>query len=129
MSAPRHRLVRDAASRGTYAPLYRHLPARAGAGSRWRASFAKIGRILDFILPASARLHRPWWLEPTREEGHGHAPARQASGWKTREVSLDAQAPTFERARGEPAPHDTPDVRRPLDPDEFWPRDTRRFLA
>ena len=40
MAAPRAQLVREAASRGKYAPLYRHLSAMSG--SERRATFANI---------------------------------------------------------------------------------------
>ena len=119
MATARPRLVQEAASRGKYAPLYRHLSARTG--SRWRASFAEIERILDFVLPDSARLYRPWWSNPKRDGGHSHALAWQAAGWKTREVDLDAETLTFERVGGEQAPPDTQKTRKPFDLDEFWP--------
>ena len=119
MATPRRRLVQEAASRSKYAPLYRHLCSRSG--SHWRASFAEIERILDFVLPDSARLYRPWWSNPKRDGGHSHALAWQAAGWKTREVDLDAEALTFERVGGEKAAPDAPNVRKPFDLDEFWP--------
>ncbi len=119
MATPRYRLVQEAASRGKYAPLYRHLSARTG--SRWRASFAEIERILDFVLPDSARLYRPWWSNPKRDGGHSHALAWQAAGWKTSAVDLDAETLTFERVGDEKPAPDTANVRKPFDLDEFWP--------
>ena len=58
MTLKRKQLVQEAASRGKYAPLYRHLAAKAGPD--WRVSFEEIEIILGFELPASARLYRPW---------------------------------------------------------------------
>ena len=55
----REGLVRDAAARDKYAPLYRHLSARSEA--EWRASFDEVEAILGFRLPDSARLYRPGW--------------------------------------------------------------------
>ncbi len=59
MAANRDRLIREAASRGKYAPLYRHLAAKTGPD--WRVSFEEIEALLGFELPVSARLYRPWW--------------------------------------------------------------------
>ena len=98
MVRPRQQLIRQAAARGKYAPLYRHLAAMAG--SEWRSSFSEIEAILGFELPAAARLHRPWWTNQDREGGHNHALAWQAAGWKTARVDLEAETLVFEREGG-----------------------------
>ena len=95
MAATRDRLVREAAARGKYAPLYRHLCALAGPD--WRASFAEVEAVLGFRLPDSARLHRPWWANSAKGNGHSHALAWQAAGWKTGKVDLDAETLVFAR--------------------------------
>ena len=79
MALDRERLVQDAASRGEYAPLYRHLAALGE--SDWRVSFAELEAILGFELPASARLYRPWWSNQKRGAGHSHALSWHAAGW------------------------------------------------
>lgn len=99
MSAVRDRLVREAAARGKYAPLYRHLLAMAG--SDWSTSFAEIEAVLGFRLPDSARLHRPWWANSAKGNGHSHALAWQAAGWKTGEVDLDAETLVFARTESD----------------------------
>ncbi len=119
MASSQYRLVQEAASRSKYAPLYRHLLAMTGA--RWRVSFAEIERILDFVLPVSARLYRPWWSNPKRNVGHSHALAWQAAGWKTRDVDLDSETLTFERVEDITPACDIQKVRQPFDLDEFWP--------
>lgn len=117
--AYRGRLVRQAAARGKYAPLYRYLSVRSGA--LWRASFSEIEAILGFALPDSARLYRPWWANQKQGGGHSHALAWQAAGWKTREVDLEAEALVFARADRKPAGITVPARRKTFDIDEFWP--------
>ena len=95
MSATRDRLVREAAARGKYAPLYRHLLAKSGPD--WRTSFAEVEAVLGFRLPDSARLHRPWWANSAKGNGHSHALAWQAAGWKTGRIDLDAETLVFAR--------------------------------
>ncbi len=118
-------LVRKVASRGKYAPLYRHLSELAEP--RWRASFVEIETILGFSLPDSARIHRPWWANPGAGGGHSHALAWQAAGWRTRLVDLGAEELVFERIEGTSVSAATPRV-PPVDellpPRDFgpWPQ-------
>ena len=99
----RDQLVKAAASRGKYSPLYAYLLS-ARQQAEWRVSFGELEAILGFPLPASARLHRPWWSNETKGGGHSHALAWQAAGWKTREVDLVGETLVFVRARqAEPA--------------------------
>ena len=120
MSETRDRLVREAAARGKYAPLYRHLLAMAGPD--WRTSFMEVEAVLGFRLPDSARLHRPWWANSAKGNGHSHALAWQAAGWKTGEVDLDAETLMFAR-EDEPAERPAEAVRkkRTFDIDRDWP--------
>lgn len=90
MATVRDRLVREAAARGKYAPLYRHLSGLAGPD--WRTSFAEVEALLGFGLPDSARLHRPWWANSAKGNGHSHALAWQAAGWKTEQVDRSSSA-------------------------------------
>ncbi len=115
----REELVRDAAARGKYAPLYRHLSARSEA--EWRASFGEVEAILGFRLPDSARLYRPWWSNRRKGGGHGHALAWQAAGWRTGAIDLEAETLVFRRAEDAPAQAGQPPRGRRFDVDEFWP--------
>ena len=119
MSAVRDRLVREAAARGKYAPLYRHLSALAGTD--WPASFAELESILGFKLPASARLYRPWWSNQKRSAGHSHALAWYAAGWKTRAVDLEAETLVFERVQATSDEAEATSPGRPFDLDQVWP--------
>ena len=110
MTATRDQLVHDAAARGKYASLYRHLLS-ARREPEWRTTFGEIEAILGFRLPDSARLYRPWWSNSKHGSGHSHALAWQAAGWRTREVDIEAETLVF--ARGEGAPESAgPPVRR-----------------
>ncbi len=127
MSRTRARLVREAAARGKYAPLYTHLSVRAGR--EWRATFAEIERILGFRLPPSARLHRPWWSNPGRGGGpQPRALAWSAAGWRTGSVDLEAETLVFSRI-GRPTNRDRdpsseqPPRRRFTVDDIFTPHD------
>ena len=115
----REGLVRDAAARGKYAPLYRHLSARSEA--EWRASFDEVEAVLGFRLPDSARLYRPWWSNQGKGGGHSHALAWQAAGWRTSAIDLEAETLVFRRAEDAPARAGKPPRGRRFDIDEFWP--------
>jgi hypothetical protein len=88
----RQALVLEAAKRGKYAPLFRHLTARDT--SSWTTSFAELEAILGFSLPNSARLYRPWWANDAKS-GHSQAMAWTAAGWKTASVDLEGETLTF----------------------------------
>lgn len=119
MPQNRQQLVQNAASRGKYAPLYRHLIAMGG--SDWRASFAELEAILGFDLPVSARLYRPWWSNQKRGSGHSHALAWHAAGWKTRAVDLEAETLVFERVEETTGGAGARPEKGRFDLDEFWP--------
>ncbi len=102
MATDRERLMRKAAARGKYAPLYRHLLSLRPE-TEWRAGFGEVERILGFRLPDSARLHRPWWANSRKGSGHSHALAWQAAGWRTARVDLEAETLVFEREAEAPA--------------------------
>jgi len=115
----RNRLVREAAARGKYSPLYRHLTALTGPA--WRVTFSEIEVILGFGLPDSARLYRPWWSNPKRDAGHSHALAWQAAGWKTRAVDLESEALVFERVEAPSDEVEAGPAGAAFDLDEVWP--------
>ena len=94
MVTDRERLQREAAARGKYAPLYRHL-LWLWPETEWRAGFGEVERVLGFRLPDSARLHRPWWANSRKGSGHSHALAWQAAGWRTAQVDLEAETLLF----------------------------------
>ena len=89
MTTDRNRKYQEMASRGKYHRLYRHLcnlPSR-----EWRTTFREIESIIGFELPASARLHRPWWENQRGGNGHSQALAWSVAGWETAEVDMDAE--------------------------------------
>ncbi len=119
MSQVRKKLVLEAAARGKYAPLYRHLAAMSA--TEWRVAFAELEAILGFELPVSARLYRPWWSNQKRGAGHSHALAWYAAGWKTRAVDLEAETLVFERVNAARDEVREASPRSSFDLDELWP--------
>ncbi len=101
MATDRERLMREAAARGKYAPLYRHLLSLRSM-TEWRTGFGALERVLGFRLPDSARLHRPWWANSRKGSGHSHTLAWQAAGWRTARVDLEAETLAFERDAAQP---------------------------
>lgn len=95
VSLKRRELLRQAAERGKYAPLYRHLTRLPG--HEWRTTFAEIEKILGFKLPDSARIHRPWWANQGEQGGHSHALAWETAGWKTSQVKMADERLVFVR--------------------------------
>ena len=111
MVTDREQRYREMAMRGKYRRLYVHL---CGLRSReWSASFAEVEAVLDFRLPPSARMHRPWWANQSRGNGHSHALAWTTAGWETAQVEMEAETLLFRRKHVEPV------ADRTLD--EFWP--------
>jgi hypothetical protein len=91
----RHDLLRQTAQRGKYAPLYRHLVELSDA--EWPTNFQEIERVLGFMLPDSARVHRPWWANQGDRGGHSHALAWEMAGWKTSQVNMPSEKLVFIR--------------------------------
>ena len=120
MTATRDRLVRDAAARGKYSALFRHLLS-AHPEPEWRTTFGEVEAILGFRLPDSARLHRPWWANSKHGSGHSHALAWQAAGWSTREVNIEAETLVFARGEGAPESAVSPARRRRFSIREILP--------
>jgi len=107
----REKEYRQMAARSKYQRLYTHL---CGLAAReWRTTFSEIESIIGFELPASARLHRPWWSNQAGGNGHSQALSWGASGWETAEVNMDAETLLLRRKT-------TETVRRPS-LDEAWP--------
>ena len=98
--------------RGKYRRLYTHL---CGLPTQeWRTSFREIESIIGFDLPASARLHRPWWANQSSGNGHSQAIAWSVAGWETAEVDMEAETLLLRRRKRMKA------VRK-HDLDEVWP--------
>ena len=93
MNQKRIELLRRAAERGKYSPLFAHLSSLTQ--DRWATSFGEIEKILGFELPDSAHIHRPWWANTGAKAGHSQALAWNMAGWKTAEVSQENQTVVF----------------------------------
>ena len=112
MTVDREKKYQEMATRGKYRNLYAHLLGRSG--QEWRATFAEIESILGIELPASARLHRPWWSNQKGGNGHSQSLAWTVAGWETAEVDIDAETLLLRR-KNVPGPD------RKLSLDEWWP--------
>lgn len=112
MVVDRNQKYREMAVRGKYQRLYTHLLVHQA--QEWRTSFSEIESIIGFELPASARIHRPWWANQKSTSGHSQALAWNIAGWETAEVDLESETLTFRRRRRQEA-----DRRPSLD--EVWP--------
>ena len=111
MALNREQMYRQMAARSKYQRLYTHLCVLIG--QEWRTSFGEIESIIGFELPASARLHRPWWSNQAGGNGHSQALSWSAAGWETAEVDMDAETLLLRRKPTE--------VVRRLTLDEAWP--------
>ena len=119
MAIDREQKHREMAGRGKYQGLYRHL-----CGLRvqeWRTSFGEIESIIGFELPASARLHRPWWANQGNGNGHSQALAWDAAGWETAEVDMNAEVLTLRRKGDETSPRFNLDEVLPVHDPGGWP--------
>ena len=112
MASDRDRKYTDMASRGKYHGLYAYL--RGLPGKDWRTTFARIESIVGFALPASTRLHRPWWANRSCASRHSQALAWSVAGWETAEVDMDSETLLFRRSK-------PPQAVRRLSLDEVWP--------
>ncbi len=112
MVIDRDKKYREMAIRGKYQKLYTYLsslPAR-----EWRTTFGRIESIIGFDLPASARLHRPWWSNQSGGNGHSQALAWSVAGWETAEVDMDAETLLLR-------PRKRREAIRTLNLNEMWP--------
>ncbi len=89
MAMQKEQQYRQMAARGKYQGLYIYLNGLATP--EWRTTFSEIESVIGFALPASARLHRPWWSNQAGGNGHSQALAWGAAGWETAEVDMDAE--------------------------------------
>ena len=112
MAIDRDRKYREMVVRGKYQRLHRRL--RGLRTQEWRTSFGEIESIIGFELPASARLHRPWWANQNSSNGHSQALAWSVAGWETADVDMDSETLLFRRRKRSEA------VRK-LSLDEVWP--------
>ena len=121
MSMERGQRYRQMAARGKYQRLYTHL---CGLATReWRATFSEIESIIGFGLPASARLHRPWWSNQSGANGHSQAVAWGAAGWETAEVDMEAETLLLRRRPAVSARRITLDEVWPIHSAGGWPED------
>ncbi len=111
MTIDRDRKYREMAARGKYRKLYMYL-CNLGA-QEWQTSFGEIESILGFALPASARLHRPWWANQGNGTGHSQALAWRIAGWETAAVDMDTETLLLRRKH--------PETMRQFTLDEVWP--------
>ena len=112
---------RQMAAKGKYQRLYTHL---CGLATReWRATFSEIESIIGFGLPASARLHRPWWSNQSGGNGHSQAMAWGAAGWETAEVDMEAETLLLRRRPAVSARRITLDEVWPVHSAGGWPED------
>ena len=120
MALDRDLKYQEIAMRGKYRRLYVHLsvmPAR-----EWRTTFSEIESILEFELPTSARLHRPWWANQGAGNGHSQSLAWGSAGWETAEVDMDAETLVLRpKKRPEPARRFNLDRDWPPHPTAVWP--------
>jgi hypothetical protein len=121
MVIDREQRYRDMAMRGKYRRLYAHL---CGLRSHeWSASFAEVEAVLGFQLPLSARMHRPWWANQSRGNGHSHALAWTMAGWETAAVDMAAETLLFRRKHSAPERGGTLDELWPVHSAGAWPAD------
>ena len=85
MTIAREQRYREMAGRGKYHKLY--TPLSNLGTQEWNTSFNEIEAILGFELPASARLHRPWWGNQSNGNGHSQSLAWTLAGWETAHVN------------------------------------------
>ena len=112
MEMDREQKYREMAIRGKYQRLYTHLCSLPD--QEWRTTFGEIEAIIGFELPASARLHRPWWSNQGGGHGHSQALAWGAAGWKTAEVNMDDETLLLRK-------DSRPEATRKPGLDEVWP--------
>ncbi len=111
MAIDRDQKYREMVIRGKYQRLYTYLSGIQA--QEWRTSFGEIESIIGFGLPASARLHRPWWANQSSGNGHSHALAWSVAGWETADVDMDAETLLLRRK--------PPEAARKFNLDEAWP--------
>ena len=101
--------------------MYRYLLSAHPPEQEWCTTFGEIEAILGFRLPDSARLHRPWWSNSKKGNGHSHALAWQAAGWRTRKVDLEAETLVFAYSAGTEARTGKADRKPAFDLDRDFP--------
>ena len=112
MVIDRDQKYRGMAVRGKYQRLYTYLCGLRA--EEWKTSFSEIESIIGFELPASARLHRPWWANQHRGGGHSQALAWSVAGWETADVDMDTETLLLRRRK-------RPETIRRRSLDDVWP--------
>lgn len=110
---------RKMVERGKYQRLYAYLHSLQA--QEWRTSFGEIEAVVGFQLPPSARLHRPWWGNQKRSNGHSHALAWSVAGWETAEVDMDGETLLFRRRHPKAEARPSLDEAWPVHPTAVWP--------
>ena len=117
----REQKYREMATRGKYRRLYAHF---CGLRSQeWSASFVEVEAVISFHLPASARLHRAWWANQSRGNGHSHTLAWTMAGWETAQVDMEAETLLFRRKHPERVGARSLDEVWPVHSAGGWPAD------
>lgn len=120
MTVDRSGKYQQMAMRGKYRNLYFHLLRQLG--QEWRATFAEIELILGTELPASARLHRPWWSNQKGGNGHSQSLAWTVAGWETAEVNLETETLLLKKKDLEPDRRPSLDEIWPVHSTAVWPK-------
>lgn len=121
MAMDKEQQYRQMAARGKYQGLYTYLNGLATP--EWRTTFSEIESVIGFALPASARLHRPWWSNQAGGNGHSQALAWGAAGWETAEVDMDAETLLLRRKVSVSAQRFYLDEVLPVHSAGGWPED------
>lgn len=80
-------------STGKYAPLQDWLREQKGRDKRIQVSFGDIEKLLEEVLPASARTHRAWWANDYTS--HVQSLAWLQEGWLVDDVDINAEQVVF----------------------------------
>ncbi|MDE2900607.1 MAG: hypothetical protein OXN15_06240 [Chloroflexota bacterium] len=119
MALDRQQKYREMVIRGKYQRLYTYLSSLQG--QEWKTSFNEVEAVIGFELPASARLHRPWWGNQRGGSGHSHALAWSEAGWETAQVDMDTETLLFRRTHAQPVSRLSLDEAWPAHPTAVWP--------
>lgn len=120
MILDREKKYQEIVTRGKYRALYTYLCSLTG--SEWRTTFNEIETIVGSPLPASARLHRPWWSNQKGGNGHSQSLAWTVAGWETAEVNLEAETLLLKRKDLEPDRRPSLDEIWPVHSTAVWPK-------
>ena len=98
-----------------------HVPSQPSSPRLEDLLSHEVEAVIGFELPASARVHRPWWGNQRRGNGHSHALAWSVAGWETAEVDMEAETLLFRRTESKPVPRLPLNEAWPVHPTAVWP--------